>query len=250
MIDLDFDLTGKVALVTGAASGIGWAIAQVFGAKGATVAVVDRQVDLARDRAATLGPPATAHPCDVADPASIQRMVEEVVTAHERIDVLVNSAGIGPLAPAEELGVDQWDATLTVNLRGTFLVSQAVGRHMLAAGRGSIVNLASQAATAALDRHAAYCASKAGVLGLTRVLALEWGGRGVRTNALSPTVTNTELGRNSWTGPVGDRFKELIPMHRFAEPDEIAAAALFLASDNSLMVNGIDLPVDGGFLAR
>jgi NAD(P)-dependent dehydrogenase (short-subunit alcohol dehydrogenase family) len=249
-LDLDFSLAGKTAFITGGASGIGWAIAQAFAAKGAGVAIADLNADGARERAATLGRPARAYALDVTDPSSVTTAVEQVLADAGRIDVLVNSAGIGPLAPAEELGLDVWDPTLAVNLRGTFLLAQAVGRHMLERGSGSIINLASQAASAALDQHAAYCASKAGVLGLTRVLALEWGGRGVRTNAISPTVVLTELGRYAWSGPEGDQFKKLIPTGRFAEPDEIAAAALFLASDNSLMINGVDLPVDGGFLAR
>lgn len=250
MVDLDFSLAGKTALITGGASGIGWAIAQAFAAKGCRVAIADLNLDAARHRAETLGEPAAAYPLDVTDPESVTAAVGQVLADAGRIDVLVNSAGIGPLAPAEELGLDIWDPTLAVNLRGTFLVAQAVGRQMLAQGSGSIINLASQAASAALDQHAAYCASKAGVLGLTRVLALEWGGRGVRTNAISPTVVLTELGRYAWSGPEGDAFKKLIPNGRFAEPDEIAAAALFLASDNSAMINGVDLPVDGGFLAR
>jgi NAD(P)-dependent dehydrogenase (short-subunit alcohol dehydrogenase family) len=243
-------LSGRTAVITGGASGIGWAIAQTFAAAGARVAIADLNTDGAAERATTLGEPATAYSLDVTDPESVTAMVHAVIADHGRIDVLVNSAGIGPLAPAEELGLDVWDPTLAINLRGTFLVAQAVGRQMLSHGSGSIINLASQAASAALDQHAAYCASKAGVLGLTRVLALEWGGRGVRTNAISPTVVMTELGRYGWAGEKGEAFKKLIPTGRFAEPEEIAAAALFLASDDSLMINGIDLPVDGGFLAR
>ncbi|SDT41697.1 GolD/DthD family dehydrogenase [Microlunatus soli] len=249
-MDLDFSLNGRTALVTGGASGIGWAIAQTFSAKGAQVAIADLNSTGAAERAAALPGPAQGYALDVTAPESVTQTVDRVIADHGRIDVLVNSAGIGPLAPAEDLGLDVWDPTIAVNLRGTFLVAQAVGRQMLEQGAGSIINLASQAASAALDQHAAYCASKAGVLGLTRVLALEWGGRGVRCNAISPTVVMTELGRYGWAGAKGDAFKQLIPTGRFAEPDEIAAAALFLASDNSLMINGVDLPVDGGFLAR
>lgn len=249
-MDIDFSLDGKAVLVTGGASGIGWAICQLFVAKGARVAIADLNVEAATERAAALGDRAGAYEIDVTDPVSVTAAVDRIAADLGRIDVLVNSAGIGPLAPAEELGLDIWDPTLAVNLRGTFLVAQAVGRVMLAAGTGSIINLASQAASAALDKHAAYCASKAGVIGLTRVLALEWGGRGVRANTISPTVVLTQLGRYAWSGPEGDAFKKLIPTGRFAEPEEIAAAALFLASDASLMINGADLPVDGGFLAR
>lgn len=249
-MDIDFSLDGKSALVTGGASGIGWAICQLFAAKGARVAIADLNVEAATQRAAALGSRTAAYELDVTDPASVTAAVDRVAGDFGRIDVLVNSAGIGPLAPAEELGLDIWDPTLAVNLRGTFLVAQAVGRLMLANGGGSIINLASQAASAALEKHAAYCASKAGVIGLTRVLAYEWGGRGVRANTISPTVVLTELGRYAWSGPEGDAFKKLIPAGRFAEPEEIAATALFLASDSSLMINGADIPVDGGFLAR
>lgn len=249
-MDIDFSLDDKAVMVTGGASGIGWAICQLFVSRGARVAIADLNMGAASERAATLGDRAAAYDLDVTDPESVRTTVARVAADLGRIDVLVNSAGIGPLAPATELGLDIWDPTLAVNLRGTFLVAQAVGRLMLAQGSGSIINLASQAASAALDKHAAYCASKAGVIGLTRVLALEWGGRGVRANTISPTVVLTELGRYAWSGPEGDAFKKLIPAGRFAEPEEIAAAALFLASDASLMINGADLPVDGGFLAR
>ncbi|GGL54519.1 D-threitol dehydrogenase [Microlunatus endophyticus] len=249
-MDIDFSLDNKAVLVTGGASGIGWAICQLFAGRGARIAIADLNTDSAAERARALGGPAKAYGLDVTDPDSVTSTVGRVADDFGRIDVLVNSAGIGPLAPAEELGLDIWDPTLAVNLRGTFLVAQAVGRLMLQQGSGSIINLASQAASAALDKHAAYCASKAGVIGLTRVLALEWGGRGVRANTISPTVVLTELGRYAWSGPEGDAFKQLIPAGRFAEPEEIAAAALFLASDASLMINGTDLPVDGGFLAR
>jgi NAD(P)-dependent dehydrogenase (short-subunit alcohol dehydrogenase family) len=136
---------------------------------------------------------------------------------------------------------------MNVNVRGTFFMSQAAGTVMLAAGHGRIVNLASQAATVALDQHAAYCASKAAVLGLTRVLAAEWAGRGVTVNAISPTVVLTELGRLAWSGARAEAMLARIPVGRFAEPEEIAAVALFLASDDSLMINGADIVVDGGY---
>ena len=121
---------------------------------------------------------------------------------------------------------------------------------MLAAGHGKIINLASQAGTVALDRHVAYCASKFGVIGLTKVLASEWAGRGVTVNTISPTVVLTELGRREWDSPRGDALKKLIPTGRFAQPEEIAASAVFLASDAADMINGADLLVDGGYTIR
>ncbi|WP_369052443.1 GolD/DthD family dehydrogenase [Kineococcus terrestris] len=249
-VDLGLRLDGRVALVTGGASGIGSAIAEVFADRGARIVVADLKLDAARERAEQLGGGAFAVEVDVSSPESVRTAVEEAVARAGRVDVLVNCAGIVDLAPAEELGERAWERTLAINLSGTFHVSQAVGRHMLAAGGGKIVNMASQAATVALDGHAAYCASKAGVLGLTRVLASEWGGRGITVNAISPTVVLTELGRKAWEGPKGEAAKAQIPTGRFALPREIAGAALFLASGAADMVNGADLVVDGGYTIR
>ena len=146
--------------------------------------------------------------------------------------------------------VAAWDATINVNLRGTFLMSQRVGRHMLDQGGGKILNLASQAGSVALTDHAAYCASKFAVIGLTKVLASEWAGRGVVVNSISPTVVLTELGKKAWAGQKGEDHKALIPTGRFAYPEEIAAAAVYLASSAADMVNGVDLLVDGGYTIR
>ncbi|MBJ7340986.1 SDR family oxidoreductase [Mycolicibacterium sp.] len=236
-VDFDFRLDGLVALVTGGASGIGAAIASAFETKGATVAIAD----LAGDGGYT---------CDVSDPESVSATVAGVISDHGKIDILVNSAGIARLAPAEDLSLEYWDATIAINLKGTFLMCQTVGKHMLAAGRGAIINMASQAATVAIDEHVAYCASKFGVVGITKVLATEWGGRGVRVNSISPTVVLTDLGIKAWDNPKGDALKKLIPTGRFAYPDEIAAAAIFLASGASAMINGADLLVDGGYTIK
>lgn len=146
------------------------------------------------------------------------------------MDVLVTCAGIAALAPAEELPAATFTRTLAINLTGTFLTAQAIGRGMLTRGRGKIITIASPAATVAIEEHAAYCASKAGVVGLTRVLALEWAGRGVTANSISPTVVLTDLGRSAWAGAKGEVAKAAIPVGRFALPREIAGAALFLVS--------------------
>lgn len=249
-IDLDFSLSGKVALVTGGASGIGLATAEAFAHKGAVVAILDLDGAAAVRQAAHLGSGHSGHACDVSDEAAVAAAVEEVVARHGRIDILVNSAGVAFLAPAEELSSSAWDTTMAVNLTGTFLVSRQVGRGMLAQGRGKIINLASQAGSVALTDHAAYCASKFGVIGLTKVLASEWAGRGVVVNSISPTVVLTELGKKAWAGEKGEAHKALIPTGRFAHPGEIAAAAVFLASDAADMVNGADLVVDGGYTVR
>jgi D-threitol dehydrogenase (NAD+) len=249
-VDLNFPLHDKVALVTGGGSGIGAAIVSALVAKGARAAVVDLNETAAAEHAATVGNGSRGFRCDVSDPASVNAAVDAVVAEFGRIDILVNSAGIVMLAPAEELPQDAWDKTIAVNLTGTFLVCQAVGRHMLAGGGGAIVNMASQAATVALDQHVAYCASKFGVVGVSKVLAAEWGGRGVRVNTISPTVVLTELGHKAWDGPRGDALKELIPVGRFAYPNEIAAAAVFLVSDAAAMITGADLLIDGGYTIR
>ena len=242
-MDLDFSLQGKIAIVTGGASGIGQAIVDAFTAKGATAVVADRTVE------ASAGDerPAAAVACDVTDPASVDRAVTTVERRYGRIDVLVNSAGLALLGPAEELSLAHWDLTMSVNLTGAFLMSQRVGEVMLGQGGGAIISLASQAASVALPGHVAYCASKAGLLGLTKVLALEWGGRGVTVNTISPTVVLTSLGRKAWDNPEGEALKAQIPTGRFALPEEIAAAAVYLASDAARMVNGADLVVDGGY---
>lgn len=236
-VDLDFRLDGRVALVTGGASGIGAAIGAALAAKGAVIAIAD----LADD---------SEFQCNVADPESVTATVDAVVAKHGRIDILVNSAGIARLAPAEEISLDYWDSTIAVNLKGTFLMCQTVGKVMLAAGRGVIINMASQAASVAIDEHVAYCASKFGVVGLSKVLAGEWAGRGVRVNTISPTVVLTDLGIKAWDNPKGDALKKLIPSGRFAYPNEIGAAALYLASDAAAMVNGADLVIDGGYTIK
>lgn len=247
-IDLSFGMNGKIALVTGGSSGIGWAIASAFAEKGATVALLDIQADMAEAKASALGAGAKAFACDVSDPASVKAAVEAVAQAFGSIDVAVNSAGIVALAPAEDLGLDAWDKTIAINLKGTFLVSQAVGRLMIEAGRGGrIINLASQAGTVAIEEHAAYCASKFGVIGLSKTLAAEWGRHKITVNTISPTIVLTDLGRKAWSGEKGEAAKKRIPSGRFAYPEEIAAAAVFLASDGAAMINGADLLVDGGY---
>ena len=242
-VDLSFSLDGKVAVITGGASGIGAAIASAYAAKGAKVVILDLIVPSESDDIA-------AFACDVTDQASVVAAVDQVMQLHGRIDVLVNSAGVVQLAPAEELSLSAWNTTLAVNLTGAFLLCQTVGRIMLEQRHGKVINLASQAASVALLAHAAYCASKFGLVGLTKVLASEWAGRGVTANTISPTVVLTDLGRKAWEGPKGDRLKEEIPTGRFAYPEEIAAAAVFLASDAADMINGADLLVDGGYTIR
>jgi NAD(P)-dependent dehydrogenase (short-subunit alcohol dehydrogenase family) len=247
-IDLNFPLDGKVALVTGGASGIGSAIASAFAAKGAKVAVLDINADVAQKKAEELGGAAKSFVCDVSNPASVEKAVSDVVAAFGSIDIAVNSAGIVALAPAEDLTLAQWDRTIDINLKGSFLVTQAVGRAMIAAGKGGkIINLASQAGTVAIEEHVAYCASKFGVIGMSKTFAAEWGKHSITVNTISPTIVLTELGKQAWAGEKGENAKKRIPNGRFAFPEEIAAAAVFLASPGADMINGADLLIDGGY---
>jgi NAD(P)-dependent dehydrogenase (short-subunit alcohol dehydrogenase family) len=246
----DAALAGKIAIVTGGGSGIGAAIAQGFAAQGVRVALFDVNEVAARHQAADL-PGAAAYLCNVADSDSVAKAVAATLDAMGRVDILINSAGIVDLAPAEDISVAAWRRTLDVNLTGSFLMAQAVGRAMIAqGGPGRIINLASQAGSVAIESHVAYCASKFGILGLTKTLALEWGRYGITVNSISPTVVLTDLGRKAWDGPKGAAMKAQIPTGRFAEPHEIASAALFLASPAAAMINGADLLVDGGYTVR
>ncbi len=248
--DSAFDFTGQVVLVTGGAAGIGQAVATVFAGRGARLALLDRDEAVGATAAALPGSGHLPLVVDVTDTKALEQAVAAVLERLGRIDVLVNNAGIVRLAPADSLTALDWDLTMAVNLRAPFVLSQIVGRHMLEQGSGRIVNLASQAGLVAIDGHLAYCASKAAIISLTRVLALEWGPRGLTVNAISPTVVETELGRKAWAGEVGEAMKQLIPRRRFAQPEEIAMAALYLASGAAGMVNGENLVVDGGYTIR
>jgi NAD(P)-dependent dehydrogenase (short-subunit alcohol dehydrogenase family) len=243
---LDFMLNDKVAIITGGGSGIGKAIAELFAAKGARLALLGRSESV-RQTAQTLGDRARHFILDVTDFSRIQPTVDEIVAHFGAVDILVNNAGIAFREPAEETSEEKWDLTMAVNLKAVFLLSKAVGRHFLEQGHGKIVNIASQAAVVALANHLAYCTSKYGLLGLTQVMALEWGPRGVQVNAVSPTVVLTEMGRVAWAGEPGEAMKQEIPLRRFALPEEVAAATLFLASDAADMITGANLIVDGGY---
>lgn len=247
--DIDFGLTGKVALVTGAAQGIGSAIAGLYARKGADIVLVDR-LELVNQTAETMSEtgreilPLTA---DLTEHADVCTVVREAVDRFARIDILVNCAGVALLDAAEDLSADWWDRTIAVNLTAPFVLSQLVALEMKRTGGGKIINLASQAGVIALERHVAYCSSKAGLIGMTKALALEWAKYKITVNAISPTVVLTELGKKAWAGAVGEDMKAKIPVGRFAQPDEIAAAAVFLASGAADMITGENLIIDGGY---
>lgn len=238
-----FSLQGRVALVTGGASGIGKCITEFFIRNGARVAVIDLlESDSDGDKTSLLNIKA-----DVTSSKEAEQVINQTVEHFGKIDIVVNSAGIVILQPAEQLTEDAWDKTLAVNLKGVFLISQQAGRKFIAQGHGKIINLASQAGIVAIENHLAYCASKSAIIGLTQVLALEWGKYNIQVNAISPTVVMTELGKKAWSGDIAEHMKNKIPLRRFAEPEDIAAAALYLASDASSMVTGANLVIDGGY---
>jgi NAD(P)-dependent dehydrogenase (short-subunit alcohol dehydrogenase family) len=242
-----------VAVVTGAAQGIGRQIAETLAAQGYALAVNDlRPPD--DTLSALAAHPADAAPFvgDVSDDAFVAAFAEQVVARFGRVDVLVNNAGISCISRAEETGAAELRRVLDVNLVAPFLLCRAFGAHMLAARAGSIVNIASIAGLAGISERAAYNASKHGLIGLTRTLAAEWGGRGVRTNAVCPGWVKTAMDDvDQASGHYSDTdITSRIPMARFASPSDVANAVAFLAdSRQSGFVNGVTLPVDGGWTA-
>jgi NAD(P)-dependent dehydrogenase (short-subunit alcohol dehydrogenase family) len=246
-VDLNFALEGKTAIITGGAAGIGYATAQFFHGKGVNLVLADlnpKVEEIARELGENcLG--VVGNVCDRSYPAKV---IEAGVKAFGQVDILVNSAGIVALEKAEDIGEDDWNRTIDINLSASFFMAQAVGKYMIENKiGGSIVNMASQAGVIALDKHVAYCASKGGIIAMTKVMAKEWGKHGIRVNCVSPTVVLTELGHKAWDGPVGDAFKKEMPSERFAEPDEIAACIAFLCSKGAGMITGHNLLVDGGY---
>jgi len=245
--------TDTVAVVTGAAQGIGRRIAEVFAERGWRVVLADlREPVEALAALRERGADAIGVQVDVAAPDQVAALVRTVEERCGRADVLVNNAGIALIRPAEDTSLDEWRRMIDVNLTGPFLLCQAFGRAMLAAGRGSIVNIASIAGLRAVADRAAYNTSKHGLVGLTRTLAAEWGGRGVRVNAVCPGWVKTDMddvaqasGSYVDADIVGQN-----PMGRFASPSDVAEAVAFLADPaRSAFINGVTLPVDGGWTA-
>ena len=241
-----FDLTGRCAVITGGAAGIGLACANLLVERGAKVALLDRDPSVV-DVAASLGSGHLGLVADLRQLESVQAAVDQAVAGLGRIDYLVNSAGVALLDKALEVSESAWNTTLDINLKASFFVAQACARHMIESGGGRIVNLASQAAVIGLDRHVAYCASKAAVVGMTKVLAMEWAPHGINVNAVSPTIVETALGKKAWAGELGERAKLQIPVGRFAQPEEIAGLVLYLVSDAAKMITGENVVIDGGY---
>lgn len=244
------DFSGKVAIVTGAASGIGWAIAEYLAERGALIAGLDVSESVLSVVDSLPGDGHLGLVVDLTGDGAAAGAVDEVVQVLGTPHIVVNSAGIVLLDAAESISLESWNKTLAVNLTASFAMAQAAGRFMLERGYGRIINLASQASVIGLDQHVAYCASKAGVVGMTQALSLEWAPRGVTVNAVSPTVVETPLGKKAWDGEKGERAKAAIPTRRFAQPGEVAALVAYLASDDAAMVTGTNMLIDGGFTAQ
>jgi NAD(P)-dependent dehydrogenase (short-subunit alcohol dehydrogenase family) len=238
------ELDGKIAVVTGAAGGLGAAIVDALAAAGATPVLLDANDEAVHAAAADRGLLGLA--CDVTDAAAVEVAAERTLAEHGRCDILVNNAAILVRSPLEEHPVELWDRVIDVNLTGYFRAAQAFGRPMREAGRGAIVNVASAAAEAPSVANGAYCASKAGVLALTRQIAVEWGPYGIRANAVSPIYMETPMTADIGGDPA--RLRERthnVPLGRIGETREVASVVVFLAGPGASYLNGINVPVDG-----
>jgi NAD(P)-dependent dehydrogenase (short-subunit alcohol dehydrogenase family) len=246
-----FGLEGRVAVVTGAGSGIGRAVAQALAGEGTRLALLDRNTDtLGETTEAIRASGAECHAvlCDVSNEGEVAAAARTTLAVLGPADILVNNAGMIRPGSLADLSLSDWNAVLSVNLTGFFLCARAFGAQMRERGRGSIVNMASIASNFATPFTGAYSVSKAGVAMLSRQLAVEWGPDGIRSNAVCPGMILTELSRSMYERPgVEEARSATIPSRRIGQPDDIAEAVLFLASDRSSYMNGGEITVDGGF---
>lgn len=249
-----FGLDGRVAVVTGASSGLGDRFARVLHGAGATVVVAARRAERLEALAADLGGRVVVVPADLTVAADRERLIEEAFDVAGRIDVLVNNAGYGVPSPAESESIDRFEQTMDINVTAPFHLAQLAGRHMLAARSGSIVNIASVLGLAASApiKEVSYCASKGAVVNLTRQLGCEWGRKGVRVNAIAPGWFPSEMTQAEMFDDEGGQsfIVRNTPMGRAGELAELDGALLYLAGDASTYVTGHILAVDGGWLAR
>jgi NAD(P)-dependent dehydrogenase (short-subunit alcohol dehydrogenase family) len=250
-----FDLEGRTALVTGAARGLGRAIALALAHAGADVALGLRDVadaaDL-EDKIVAMDRRALRVQMDVLDLEQVRAGVDDVVAHLGRLDILVNNAGLGPPSPAEDVHEDDYDLTFGVNVKGTFFASQAAARVMIHQGHGRIVNLSSQAGFVALPSESVYGMTKAAIAHLTKCLAIEWGVHGITVNAVAPTFIRTP-GTDKWLDDPAfeaDLVERIAGVHRIGEPMDVAGAIVFLASPAASLITGTTLMVDGGWTAR
>jgi NAD(P)-dependent dehydrogenase (short-subunit alcohol dehydrogenase family) len=250
-----FDLTGQVALVTGAARGLGRAISLALANAGADVALGLRDVKADIGLAAEIrgmGRRALPLQMDMTKLEQVRRGVENAAKEFGRLDILVNNAGLGPENPAENVREDDFDLTVAVNLKGTFFASQAAGRVMIRQGRGKIINMSSQAGFAALPTESIYCMTKAGIAHLTKCLAVEWGKHGITVNAVAPTFIRTPGTEAALADAAfrADTIERIAGLHRIGEPMEVAGAVVFLASPAASLITGETILIDGGWTAR
>jgi NAD(P)-dependent dehydrogenase (short-subunit alcohol dehydrogenase family) len=249
-----FSVSGQVVLVSGGSRGIGRAIPQGFAHRGAQVIISGREektlAATAKEIAAPDGPPVRHLVCDVADSAAVERLAEASVGLFGHIDTLINVAGVNRRLPVERVSETDYDFIIDINLKGAFLMSQAVGRHMLQRGQGNQINIVSLNNYAPLKHVLPYAMSKAGLGHMTRGLALEWGPRGVRVNAIAPGFILTDLSKALWARPDMQAWGlPNTPLRRLGVPDDLVGTALFLASPASAFMTGQILFVDGGFSA-
>jgi len=242
-------LTNKIALVTGSARGIGRAIAERMIAEGATVVISDRDTAAAEATATELGPQAVAISCDVSDASQIDALFGQIAARFGRLDILVNNAGIGAARLMVDTSLEEWERILRINLTGAFLCSQHAARLMMEQRSGRIINIVSLSGQKGGVGRSAYGASKAGLEVLTKIMAVELAESGINVNGIAPGPIMTETGKGMHTQETVDAYHRLVPQRRYGEPSEIAAAATFLASDDSTYITGHTLNVDGGFLA-
>jgi NAD(P)-dependent dehydrogenase (short-subunit alcohol dehydrogenase family) len=250
-----FDIQGQVALVTGAARGLGRTIALALAEAGADVALGLRDAGAGGDVAAeieALGRRALPLQMDMGQAGQIAPAVDAATRHFGRLDILVNNAGIAPGNPAEDVLEEDLDATLAINLKGTFLASQAAGRIMIRQGSGTIINIGSQAGAVALPGESVYCMTKAAIAHLTRCLAVEWGRHGIRVNAVAPTFIDTPGTEPALSDPEfrADVIERIAALHRIGEPVEVAGVVVFLASPAASLITGETILIDGGWTAR
>ncbi|MGO1172733.1 MAG: SDR family NAD(P)-dependent oxidoreductase [Actinomycetaceae bacterium] len=248
-----FSLEGKKVVLTGASRGIGEAIAEVLAEAGADFVLSGRDEAALEETAAKVRAKGrTAHlvPADLTTPAGARELGRKALEIFGSVDVLVNNAGVARVAPFNDLTQDDWDTTLAVNLTAPFALTQEIAPGMIAQGHGKIINIASQTGVIAADDHAAYAASKGGLVSLTKVLAGEFGKHNIQVNAVCPTVILTPMGEQVWGPPEkGDPMKAKIPLGRFGQPVEVADLVLYLAAPASDFMTGSTVMLEGGYTA-
>ena len=255
MVKRYFDLTGQVALVTGGSTGLGVQMAKALADEGATVVLVARRQALVEQNAAEIekefGVPALGLACDITDTDKVNATVDTILEKFGRIDILINNAGTGAVAPAEDITDEQLQNELDIDLAGSFKVARAVAKKaMIPAGYGRVINIASMYGMVGnkIAPASPYHAAKGGLINLTRALAAEWGSKGITVNAICPGYFETPLTKETLDSEFFQNYaRTMIPMERYGKEGELDTAAIFLASKQSTYVNGVILPVDGGY---